>query len=240
MKTRALTALLALVLAALPAFVAAQASPVPVQPVASAADQILLELTRQLSERYQVRGELQLEWARAFGSSLAAPVDLVVLSAPAKPASSMLLQVRLVAGGKNLGEHTLSVRAQLLRDAWVPRTPTERGTDVDLTQLDIRLVDVLQQRDVVTLEDVEKTELTYAVSVPSGRVLTWRDVTRRALVRKGQVVDVTASDGALTITTKALALENGAAGDTVKLRNIESKKDFSALVVASARAQVRF
>jgi flagella basal body P-ring formation protein FlgA len=71
-------------------------------------------------------------------------------------------------------------------------------------------------------------------------LLAWRDLTRRSLIRKGQIVEVAAIDGTLTITTKALAMENGAAGDTVKLRNLESKKDFSALVVAEARAQVRF
>ena len=65
-------------------------------------------------------------------------------------------------------------------------------------------------------------------------------LSRRALVRKGEVIDVTATDGALSITMKALAMENGSAGETVRVRNIESKKEFPVLVVADARAQVRF
>jgi flagella basal body P-ring formation protein FlgA len=39
---------------------------------------------------------------------------------------------------------------------------------------------------------------------------------------------------------KALAMENGAQGDTVTLRNPVSRKDFSALVVDENRVQVRF
>ncbi|MCX6945752.1 MAG: flagella basal body P-ring formation protein FlgA [Opitutales bacterium] len=39
---------------------------------------------------------------------------------------------------------------------------------------------------------------------------------------------------------KALALENGAQGDTVTLRNPESHKDFSALVIDENHVQVRF
>jgi flagella basal body P-ring formation protein FlgA len=44
----------------------------------------------------------------------------------------------------------------------------------------------------------------------------------------------------LQITMKALALENGARGDTVTLRNPESQKNFAATVVDENRVQVRF
>jgi flagella basal body P-ring formation protein FlgA len=76
--------------------------------------------------------------------------------------------------------------------------------------------------------------------VTAGRVLTWRDVVRRALVRKGALVEVAAIDGALTVTLKALAMQSGAAGDLVMVRNLESKKDITAQVVAENRVQVRF
>jgi flagella basal body P-ring formation protein FlgA len=35
-------------------------------------------------------------------------------------------------------------------------------------------------------------------------------------------------------------MENGAAGDTVTIRNPDSRKDFSAQVVAENRVQIRF
>ena len=74
----------------------------------------------------------------------------------------------------------------------------------------------------------------------TGRVLTWRDVARRALVRKGDLVEVAAIDGPLTVTLKALAMQSGAAGEMVTVRNLESKKDITAQVVAENRVQVRF
>jgi flagella basal body P-ring formation protein FlgA len=76
--------------------------------------------------------------------------------------------------------------------------------------------------------------------VQAGRVLTWRDISRRPLVRKGDTVEVSAVDGALTITMKAVAMENGAQGDTVTIRNPDSRRDFSAQVVDENRVQVRF
>ena len=39
---------------------------------------------------------------------------------------------------------------------------------------------------------------------------------------------------------KALALQNGAVGDIVTVRNPESRRDFSALVVDENHVQVRF
>jgi flagella basal body P-ring formation protein FlgA len=39
---------------------------------------------------------------------------------------------------------------------------------------------------------------------------------------------------------KALAMENGAQGDVVTVRNPESRKDFAAQVIDENRVQVRF
>ena len=42
------------------------------------------------------------------------------------------------------------------------------------------------------------------------------------------------------VTLKGLAMENGAQGDTVVVRNLESKRDIHAQVVAENRVAVRF
>jgi flagella basal body P-ring formation protein FlgA len=93
-------------------------------------------------------------------------------------------------------------------------------------------------------ESIPVTELCADYSscrpVSANRVLTWRDNARRPLVRKGQLIEVAAVEGSHSITKKAMAMENGAEGETVKVRNIDSKKEFSALVVSDARALVRF
>ncbi|MEY2878490.1 MAG: hypothetical protein RLZZ15_870, partial [Verrucomicrobiota bacterium] len=70
--------------------------------------------------------------------------------------------------------------------------------------------------------------------------LTWHDLARRPLVKKGEVVEVSAQEGRLVVTLKALALENGAQGDTVTVRNPESQRKFAAVVVDENRVQVRF
>ena len=59
-------------------------------------------------------------------------------------------------------------------------------------------------------------------------------------VRKGEVVEVAASDGQLVVVLKALALQNGALGDLVAVRNLDSRKEFTAFVTHENRVQVRF
>ena len=62
----------------------------------------------------------------------------------------------------------------------------------------------------------------------------------RPLVRRGQPVDVVASDGALTVSLRAVALHDAARGESVRVRNPDSKREFVAVVTADSRASVRF
>jgi flagella basal body P-ring formation protein FlgA len=54
------------------------------------------------------------------------------------------------------------------------------------------------------------------------------------------MVEVSAAEGGLTISMKAMALQSGAQGEAVTLRNLESRKDFTAFVIDENRVQVRF
>jgi flagella basal body P-ring formation protein FlgA len=204
-------------------------------------EQVQAEIARQLTDHYQLRGELRLELERTWTNPapLAGGYELTVMEFPAKVVPSLLIRVRFQNAGRSLGEQMIPLHAQLLRDVYVVRTPQERDAAFDPAQMDVRRVDVLRERDTVATDDCEG-DYAFAAPVQAGRVLAWRDLARRALVHKGQVIEVAAVDGTMTITTKALAMENGAAGDSIKVRNLTSKKDFTAYVVAEARAQVRF
>lgn len=203
-------------------------------------ENLLNDLTQQLTERYRANGELQVDLLRAWTPPrpTAEPLSLIVLETPGTLASTLLVRFRLQAGAQSVTETSLLVRVQLMKDVWVSRGPVDRAAAFDSAQFDIRRVDTLREREAVPTSDTN-SELTFARAVPAGRVLTWRDLSRRALVRKGQVIEVCAVDGILTVSMKALAMENGTAGETVRVRNLESKKEFTALVVSESRAQVR-
>jgi flagella basal body P-ring formation protein FlgA len=216
----------------------AQDSTTVEMPAAAQRTAVLADVAGQLAAHFRTDGDLQIETLRPLPlPASSAPLLVEVLEFPAALASSMIVRTRV--GSTDPVEHTLVVRAQLLRDVWVTRVPSIRDAGFDASQLDTRRIDVLREREAISAAEACR-DYVFNRPVPANRILTWRDLSRRALVRRGQVIEVAAVDGALSITMKALAMENGAAGETVKVRNLDSKKEFNALVVADSRAQVRF
>lgn len=202
----------------------------------------LTDLARQITDHFHLAGELQLDLVRAWAlPSIPAgtPPRLVITEFTSAPASSMLVRCRLEAGGASLPSCSIAVHAQLWVDAWVAREPLDAGQVFDPAQLELRRTDLLREREALPAS-VSDREYVLARNVPAGRTLAWHDVARRPLVRKGETVEVCAIEGPLTITLKALATQNGGRGDSVLVRNLDSRKEFTATVVDENRVQVRF
>jgi flagella basal body P-ring formation protein FlgA len=210
-------------------------------PVPLAREQFVSQVAADLSSHFKLEGELQLELIRPWSppARLAETWNVELLDYPAVAASSMLVRCRVLADGKNAAEATLVLRASLWRDVWTARQPLVMGATFDAAELETRRVDLFRERDALPAV-VGDRSYSFTRAVNTGRVLTWRDISRRPLVRKGNLVEVSAGEGTLLITMKALAMENGAQGDTVTVRNQESRKDFAAMVVDENHVQVRF
>jgi flagella basal body P-ring formation protein FlgA len=123
--------------------------------------------------------------------------------------------------------------------SWAARQPLTVGATFDPAALEARRVDLFREREALPAAIGDRSFI-FARAVSAGRMLTWRDITRRPLVKKGDVVEVSANSGQLVVTMKALAMESGAQGDTVTVRNTVSLKNFAAVVVDENRVQVRF
>jgi flagella basal body P-ring formation protein FlgA len=204
-------------------------------------ERLVAELTRNLAGHFNLEGDLQLELLRPWSPPVetAAVWTVEIDDYPSAPASSMLVRCRLLADGTITAPAVLVLRAALWRDVWVARQPLAHGATFDPSALETRRVDQFREREALPVSAGDRS-FSFTRSVSPGAQLTWRDITRRPLVRKGSLVEVSAAEGLLTITMKALAMENGAQGETVTVRNPESRRDFAALVVDENRVQVRF
>lgn len=204
-------------------------------------DQFVALLTENLVSHFNLEGELQLELLRAWAAParVAAQWSVEIAEYPALPAAAMLTRCRLLADGQVVGEYTATLRASLWRDAWAARQPLAANTSFDATSLETRRVDFLRDREALPASVGDQSYL-FVRSIQPNRLLTWRDISRRPLVRKGDLIEVAAIDGQLQIIMRGLAMENGAAGDTVTVRNPESKRNFAAQVIAENRVQIRF
>lgn len=195
-------------------------------------------LSAILVDRYRATGELALSWARPRPAAAAVAGELTVLDAPAELAPQILLTVRATDASGAARDYTLILRAELWRDGWCPRDAVRIATRLVPAELEPRRFDALRQRDALPADP--DAELDFTRNIPAGRLLTFRDVTRRPLVRRGQNLEVFATDGALTITLHAVALHDAGRGEPVRVRNPDSKKDFVAEVTGESRASVRF
>jgi len=204
-------------------------------------DQVLADLARDLAAHFNLEGELQLELPKGWIPPAAAADHWRVELAeyPLLASSAMLVRLRLFGDGALAADASLVLRAVHGREVWVARQPLASGAIFDPSALETRRVDLFRERDALPTSAGDRGFI-FARGVSAGRVLTWRDLARRPLVRKGDLVEVSVAEGQLTVTMKALAMESGAQGDVVTLRNPESRKDFVAVVTHENRVQVRF
>ena len=206
-------------------------------------DSLLREMEKELGNRFGAEGELKLSFVRPW-AALPMPADdfsVTVTDAPADGlASSFIVRVKVVSAAETVGEWPIAVRAQLLREMWAATGRIERGQPLDRSLLTVQKVDVLRDRQPFIPADVDPVTLETAQPVTSPRLLVRRDISERPLVRKGQVVEVVAKQGMLAISMKALALENGPSGALIRLRNLESHKEFSGQIINESKVQVQF
>ncbi|HVU15300.1 MAG TPA: flagellar basal body P-ring formation chaperone FlgA [Candidatus Didemnitutus sp.] len=199
------------------------------------------DLARDLASHFNLEGDLEVElphnWIAPAGT--AAQWRVEIAEYPMQATGAMVVRCRLIGDGAPVDETSLLIHATLWREAWFARQPFANGATFDPAGLDTRRVDVFRERDIVPASSGDRTFI-FIRSVQPGRLLTWRDLGRRPLVRKGDLVEVTANEGMLALNMKGLAMQNGAMGEAVTVRNLDSHKDFTAFVIDDNHVQVRF
>jgi flagella basal body P-ring formation protein FlgA len=121
----------------------------------------------------------------------------------------------------------MPVQAKVFRDVWVAHRALTRGESLTAADCARERRDVLALRQACwdgLAEDAAQLEL--ATNVPAGAPLYVSAVKPRTLIRRGQVVAALAQNGALLVSLKVEALEDGAQGQTVRVRNPRSKNEF--------------
>lgn len=205
-------------------------------------NEALPQLQKQLIERFSVNGELKLETATRWERILVpAAYQLTIVDYPgAGLSSAFIVRCKLTANGQALGEFQVPLRAELWREVWVADGRLDRGQTLDRSLVTAQQIDVLREHDTPLTTEIDPTVFDVAQSVAPGRPLTRRDVSERPVIHKGDVVDVIAHQGVFSIRMKAQALENGIRRELIKMRNIESRKDFTAQVVNESEVEVHF
>ncbi len=191
--------------------------------------ELLATLTETLqAEQARDAGQLELKLSRPWpGASIPDEAFTVKVSdlPPGGLQSRNLLRFELRGERESFGTFTVNAEAKVWQEVWVARTTLPRS-------LPIRDADLVRERrDTLTLRaplaqfaaDEERLELSENVS--AGSPIYARMVRLRPVIRRGKLVDAIVADGVLNITLRVEALDDGAPGQTVRARNLKSKRE---------------
>jgi flagella basal body P-ring formation protein FlgA len=205
--------------------------------------ELLESVQRDLLRRFPSLGDLKIQLAKPW-KPLALPGPDFFAECLQLPGnglnSNMNFAVRVVSAGRIVGEFPLQARVELWQEVWVPSQRLEKGQVLDRGMLNPVKLDVL--REYVPPLTVDQDYLGFELSQPvqPGRPLSRRDIVERTVVKRGQLVEAVASDGALKIRMRAQAMEAGPAGAVIRVKNVDSQKEFVAQILNENQVQVRF
>ena len=180
-------------------------------------------------------GELALRFTRPWVSKIApaGQPSLKILEMPNSGiTSAFLVRFEIIAAdGTSLGNWQVPVQAHLWREIHVARSMLKPGEPLASADIALERRDVLALRAPLAEFADGDTTLEIAESVPAGSPLFARSVKLRPVIHRGELTTARIEDGALTVTMKAQALEDGTPGQIIRLRNLQSARDFSGKVL---------
>ncbi len=168
------------------------------------------------------------------------------------PRCSEPLRTFLAPGSRTLGNTTVGVRCRaprpwtiyvparvsMYRKVLVATRPLPRGTR--LSAADVRMT----RKDVDNLAYGYLTDPTAVQGkllrrlVPAGMALDPEMLESPPLVKRGQQVVLLAETGGLQVRMTGLALATGAAGDSIKVRNLSSRRVVEGVIVRTGVVRV--
>jgi flagella basal body P-ring formation protein FlgA len=193
-------------------------------------DEALSMLTGLMQkENVHDRGQLELRFTRPWQPTTVPdePLTLRVLEFPSTGiAPSFIVRFDLRCAQETVGTWAMPVQARLWREVLVAQTPLRRGDRLQTASLARERRDNLTLRDALSSVNQDDASLELSENIPAGSPLLAHCVRIRPVVARGKVVDAVVQEGSLTITVKAQALEDGLAGQTIRLRNAKSGHEF--------------
>ncbi len=186
-------------------------------------------ITARLQEDHvRDRGELDLRFAQSW-TPVTVPDERLGIKILDIPAGGILsafsIRFELFAGNESIGQYAMSLQARIWHDLPVARALIARGTLVANAPIGFERRDLLSVREPMLELPVER-DLEFNDSVPAGASLSNRLFRQRPLVVRGALIEAQVRQGAMVISVKVEALEDGLLGSSIRVRNSNSKREF--------------
>ncbi|HET7626178.1 MAG TPA: flagellar basal body P-ring formation chaperone FlgA [Verrucomicrobiae bacterium] len=192
-----------------------------------------LELTKLLTAELQKnyvkdKGELELSLTRPWNSVPVPdePFALKVTDIPASGVSpNFVARFELWNNKEHIGNWQVAIQCHVWRDIPIAHSTLSRGESLAGADIILERRDLLLQRDVFMDYPTTDPSLELTETLRPGMPVLNRSVRVRPAIRRGRVVDGIYKDGALSISLKVEAMEDGLPGQTVRVRNPKTKRE---------------
>jgi flagella basal body P-ring formation protein FlgA len=158
------------------------------------------------------------------------------------PSSPRLIDSRrfnliLRSDGKVVKNMTLSVDLEALAPVAIAADDLPRGAILSPEDLTMVTMDLSTLRNPC-LDAQELIGMKLRRAIRMGAPFVRSGLETPPLIKRGDMVTITASNGTLTVTARGLAQENGAEDDTIRVKNISSQKEIFCRVTAPSAVEV--
>ena len=198
-------------------------------------NEMLAQLTATLQHDYvKAKGELELSLTQPWTPPVVPdePLTLKILELPTAGVSpSFIVRFELHTAQKTLGAWQASVKAQVWREVWVARSSLQRGVPVADADIGRERRDVVNIRKTFAEFEAGNDSLEIAEFVTANMPLLADEIRPKVVIHRGQVAEAQLDDGALSIRMKVVALEDGAPGQYIRLRNPVSQHNLNGTVM---------
>ena len=113
----------------------------------------------------------------------------------------------------------------------------DRGAPLSRETLRVR-IDTVGMMKPCAWDPSQLSQATLDEPVRAGRSISLGDVEQLQLVKSGSLVSLVASVNGLAVSVQGIALERGAIGDTIRVRNLSSKKVMTGKVIDVGRVEI--
>jgi flagella basal body P-ring formation protein FlgA len=197
--------------------------------------EVTMLLTQTLQQEYvKDRGELELKLTQPWKDKKVsdAPITVKITEMPTMGVvSSFIVRFELQDTNGTLGSWQMPVQAHVWRDAWVAHSMLKRGDSLADADIARERRDMLVVHEALADFPEDRSTLEIAEPVGINAPLLARSVRLMPVVHRGQTVQALVSDGSLSIALKVEVLEDGAPGQTIRVRNKQSLKDIRGKVL---------
>ncbi len=186
------------------------------------------DLNRRITQRLNSQGQYS-QVQTDLDMSKISPEEL---RAPYWDLDRLKLGSQMISFESTGGKKWLSVNVRAFRKVWVSTRSLRQGETLGANQIEHREVEVTFRDDFV--DDDSIAGLTLKRSLPAQTPLTAADLQKSRLVRYGQNVEVSMGDDDHSITVRAVAQRDGAAGDRIPVLISDTKKTVEVLIKSAS------